>query len=234
MDHRSRRFLTRDEARAFYDRFGSKQDWQRWYEGAAIRELRKYGGFEEAHAVLELGCGTGAFATELLEHDLPTTARYLGMDSSSTMVALARKRLVRFENRAEVFQTDGSLTFAFPDASFDRFVSNYVLDLLSPDDIHQVLAEAYRLLKPDGRLCAVSLTHGSTWVSRVVIWVWNQIHRLHPRLVGGCRPLQLPDFLDERQWRIDYHNVVTAFGIPSEIMVASKRVNSREPDKGIL
>ena len=82
----SRRFLTREEARAFYDRFGSKQDWQRWYEGAAIRELRTHGGFEMSGSVIELGCGTGAFAEELLEHDLPTTARYLGMDSSSTMV----------------------------------------------------------------------------------------------------------------------------------------------------
>ena len=135
----SRRFLTREEARAFYDRFGSKQDWQRWYEGAAIRELRTHGGFEMSGSVIELGCGTGAFAEELLEHDLPTTAQYLGMDSSSTMVALTRKRLARFESRAEILQTDGSLTFTFPDASFDRFVSNYVLDLLSPDDIQQVL-----------------------------------------------------------------------------------------------
>ena len=31
--------LTRDEARAFYDRFGSKQDWQSIYEGRALRDL---------------------------------------------------------------------------------------------------------------------------------------------------------------------------------------------------
>jgi hypothetical protein len=64
------------------------------------------------------------------------------------------------------------------------------------------------------------------WVF-VVIWVWNQIHRLNPRLVGGCRPVSLQDFLDEEQWQIDYHYVVTAFGIPSEVMVASKSVSER-------
>jgi ubiquinone/menaquinone biosynthesis C-methylase UbiE len=223
----SRRFLTRDEARAFYDRFGSKQDWQRWYEGVAIRELCTHGGFAEAHAFIELGCGTGAFAEELLEHDLPTTARYLGVDSSSTMVALTRKRLERFDDRAEVFQTDGSLTFDFPDASCDRWVSKDGREVLSPDDIHQVLVEAYRLLKPDGRLCVVGLTHGSTWVSRVVIGLWNIVHWLSPRLVGGCRPVSLQDFLDEKQWRIDYYNVVTVFGIPSEVVVASKCVEER-------
>jgi hypothetical protein len=45
--------------------------------------------------------------------------------------------------------------------------------------------------------------------------------------VGGCRPLQLTDFLNEERWQIDYHNVVTAFGIPSEIVVALKSVGER-------
>ena len=31
--------LSKEEARAFYDRFGSKQDWQRLYEGQAIQGL---------------------------------------------------------------------------------------------------------------------------------------------------------------------------------------------------
>jgi ubiquinone/menaquinone biosynthesis C-methylase UbiE len=222
-----RRFLTRAEARAFYNRFGSKQDRQQWYEGAAIQDLLRHGGFEMASAVIEFGCGTGAFAEELLERYLTTTAQYLGMDSSSTMVALTQKRLARFDSRAEIVLTDGSLTLALPDASFDCFVSNYVLDLLSPQDIRQVLEEAYRLLRPNGRLCVVSLAYGRTWVSRVVTWVWDAVHRLNPRLVGGCRPLQLPDSLNEEQWQIDYHNVVTAFGIPSEVMVTSKSVGER-------
>jgi ubiquinone/menaquinone biosynthesis C-methylase UbiE len=217
-----RRFLTRDETRAFYNRFGSKQDRQHWYESPATTDLLKHGGFETAMAVFELGYGTGAFAAELLEHVLSTTARYVGVDSSTTMVALTRQRLARWADRAEVLSTDGALTFGFPDASYDRFVTNYVLDLLSPEDIHQVLLEAYRLLTPTGRLGVVSLTCGRSWLSRVVTWLWNSVHWLHPRLVGGCRPLQLQAFLDEERWRIDYHRVVTAFGVSSEVVVASK------------
>jgi ubiquinone/menaquinone biosynthesis C-methylase UbiE len=229
-----RRFLTREEARAFYDRFGRKQDSQQWYESPATRDLLKHGGFETALSVFELGCGTGAFAEEILAHSLPQTARYCGVDISSTMVELTKKRLERFGSRAEVRLTDGVLTPVLPDASVDRFVANYVLDLLSPDDIRQVLTEAYRLLKPEGRLCMVSLTCGRKGVARMVTWFWSAVHRLHPKLVGGCRPLRLQDFLVEERWRLDYHRVVTAFGVASEVVVASKRVNGKEPDEGIL
>jgi ubiquinone/menaquinone biosynthesis C-methylase UbiE len=222
-----RRFLTRQEVRAFYDRFGRKQDKQHWYESPATQHLIKHGGFETAMAVFELGCGTGVFAEEILSHSLPKTAHYCGVDISSTMVELSRKRLARFEGRAEVLLTDGALKFALPDASVDRFVMNYVLDLLSPDDIRQVLTEAYRLLKPEGRLCVVSLTCGRKGVARLITWLWSTVHWLHPKLVGGCRSLRVQDFLDEEHWRLDYHHVVIAFGVASEVVVASKYGDNR-------
>jgi ubiquinone/menaquinone biosynthesis C-methylase UbiE len=224
----ARRFLTRAEARNFYNRFGSKQDRQQWYENPATRDLLEHAGFETAMAVCELGCGTGAFAEEVLAHYLANMACYCGVDISTTMVDLTRQRLARFESRAEVLLTDGSLKFAWPDASVDRFVTNYVLDLLSPDDIRQALVEAYRLLRPEGRLCVVSLTCGRTGVARLVTWLWDAVHWLHPRLVGGCRPLQLRAYLDAEHWRTDYNHVVTACGVPSEITVASKRVDRRQ------
>jgi ubiquinone/menaquinone biosynthesis C-methylase UbiE len=220
----SGRFLTRSELRAFYDRFGAKQDWQRFYEGPAMRHLVRKGEFEAAASVFEFGCGTGAFAEDLLANHLPKTASYLGMDISSTMVALARRRLARFKDRAEVRLTDGSVRFDQPDGSFDRFVSNYVLDLLSPDDIREVLDEAYRLLLPGGRLCLMSLTHGQSLPSRILIWAWSRVHRLRPSLVGGCRPVELREFVPRDRWRVDDDRVVSAFGIPSEILVATKVV----------
>jgi len=215
-------FLSREEVRSFYDRFGAKQDWQRFYEGPALRDLLLHGQFESAQSVFELGCGTGAFARALLEAHLPGTASYVGVDISSTIAGIARKRLDSFKGRAEVVITDGSLAFNYPDWSFDRFVSNYVIDLLPPEDIHQAIDEAYRLLVPGGRLCLVSLTFGSTIASRALTWAWGRIHKLNPRLVGGCRPVRLQDFLNKDRWRVDHCIVVSAFGIPSEVVVASK------------
>jgi ubiquinone/menaquinone biosynthesis C-methylase UbiE len=214
--------LSREQVRSFYNRFGAKQDWQRFYEGPAIRILLAHGGFEKANAVFELGCGTGRFADELLASYLPESAIYLCLDLSSTMVTLARNRLAKFGERVDVRLTDGSLKLPLPDLKFDRFVSNYVLDLLPPEDIEAVMEEAHRVLEPEGRLCLISLTYGNTLASQVVIWLWRRIFGFHPSLVGGCRPVKLLDFISEKRWQVVHHNSVITFGIPSEVIVARK------------
>ena len=124
--------LHREQVKSFYNRFGNKQDWQRFYEGSAIRDLLAHGGFEKANAVFELGCGTGRFAADLLRCHLPETATYRCFDLSSTMVILAGNRLAKYGDRARVHLTDGSPKLSLPDSQFDRFISNYVLDILPP------------------------------------------------------------------------------------------------------
>ncbi len=154
---------------------------------------------------------------------LPEEARYLAVDSSTTMVHLANVRLARFGNRVVVQQTDGSLQFETASGSYDRFVSTYVVDLLSVSDIATLLSEAHRLLTREGRLCLVSGTHGSTGLPRLLTGLWAAVHALRPALVGGCRPLELRTLLPTTHWQITYVNVVTAFGIPSEIVIAERR-----------
>ena len=218
------RMLTRQEVRAFYDRIGMWQDRQGFYEHLATSDLIAHAGFEEAKAVFEFGCGTGRFAAALLTHRLSEKAIYTACDLSATMVGFARERLTQFGARAQVQLTDGSLLLAAPDTAFDRFVASYVLDLLPLEDIAMLLAEARRILTSDGRLCLVSLTHGVTPLSRFVSSAWARLHRLRPGLVGGCRPIELLEFVAESQWEIDHRNVVTSFGIPSEVLVASKEL----------
>lgn len=214
--------LTREQIRNFYDRFGSLQDRQGFYEDVATRGLMAHAGFEQAKAVFEFGCGTGRFAADLLSHRLAETATYTGCDLSATMVGIARGRLAQFGVRAQVQQTDGTFNIAASEATFDRFVSNYVLDLLPSDDIGVLIAEALRVLTSDGRLCLVSGTHGVTPLSRFVSSAWAYVHRWRPGLVGGCRPIELLDFLDQRHWQVEYRNVVIGFGIPSEVVIARK------------
>jgi SAM-dependent methyltransferase len=223
------RMLTHQQAISFYNHLGAKQDWQAFFEVPATRDLIAHASFEIAQAVFEFGCGTGAFAEQVLTHHLSPQATYLAVDSSATMVRLARPKLARFGERVVVRQTDGSLHFGEVSGSFDRFVSNYVLDLLSVSDTAQLIDEAYRLLVADGRLCLVSLTRGATPLARLVIWSWTHLHALEPYLVGGCRPLELRDCLPDTRWRIDYMQVVTRFGVPSKVVAASKQSGE---DKG--
>jgi cyclopropane fatty-acyl-phospholipid synthase-like methyltransferase len=62
--------LTRKQTKAFYDRFGSKQEKQAFYEDPAIRVLIEQAHFDKAETIVEFGCGTGRFAKCLLADHL--------------------------------------------------------------------------------------------------------------------------------------------------------------------
>jgi ubiquinone/menaquinone biosynthesis C-methylase UbiE len=220
--------LTRFQARAFYDRFGKKQDTQAFYEDAALDDLIAHAAFEKAEKVFEFGCGTGRFASRLLARHLSFSASYLGIDLSKTMIAIAAQRVLAYKERARVTQSDGSMHFPLPDHSVDRVVSTYVLDLLPETDVRQAICEASRVLMTGGMLCLVSLTQGVTFTSRLFIALWSALFRLRPSLVGGCRPILLNSFFDQQSWSVNYRNVVIRFGVPSEVLIARPKNESND------
>jgi ubiquinone/menaquinone biosynthesis C-methylase UbiE len=215
--------LTPSQAQTFYDHFGKRQDTQAFYEDAALDELIAHAAFAQADSVFEFGCGTGRFAARLLAKHLPASATYLGIDISQTMIGIAQQRVAAYAERARVTQSDGAMRFPLPDHSVDRVVSSYVLDLLAESDIRQAIAEARRVLKPSGKVCLVSLTRGVSLSSRLVCAVWSAVFRMNASLVGGCRPIQLAAFFPQPNWTIEYHQVITQFGVPSEVLIASPK-----------
>lgn len=216
------RTISRDEARRYYDRAGRMQDRQAFYEDGALAALVKNADFASAGAVFELGCGTGRFAALLLERHLRSEARYVGIDLSGTMIAIARERLKPFSGRAEVHQTDGSFDFAGFGGPFDRAVATYVFDLMSEDDIRAALAGIHSALGKGGLLCAAGLTRGIGVASNAASSLWTWVFRINPRLVGGCRPIQLVEMLAPETWRIVHREVVVNAAIPSEVVIAER------------
>jgi len=210
--------ITPAQARRFYDRFGRAQDLQ-FYEDRAFDRLLSLGAFDRAESVFELGCGTGRFAARLLPQ-LPAGARYVGQDVSETMVRICRERFGKTEPRAEL-RCGGELWLPDDDASFDRFVATYVLDLMPPDTINEVLNEAGRVVRPDGLLCVVALTHGEGRLSRWLSRAWERIATLRPEWVGGCRPIEVAPRLGGA-WRIEHRELVTVMAITSEVVVARR------------
>jgi ubiquinone/menaquinone biosynthesis C-methylase UbiE len=206
-----------------YDRIGRIQDWQRFYEGPAVADLVAHADFEHARSVFELGCGTGAMALTLLDEVLPGDATYSGVDVSTRMVQLASERLAQFDDRATVHLVDGRPPLPGQSDRCDRFVAFYVFDLLAEPLARELLAEAERLLTADGKLCLVSLTHGTTGPSRAVCSVWNRAWRLAPAMLGGCRPIDLLPLLD--RWEIEHTLTITAWAVPSQIVVATRPGN---------
>jgi len=215
------RTLTHEEARAYYDSFGAKQDSQIFYEGPAIKKLIANGHFDQATSVFEFGFGTGRFAQELITECLPPDAIYCGTDISSTMIQLATERLKSFGPRALITLATANVDIPVGDDSIDRFVSTYVFDLLPQASAQKVLGEAHRTLQSNGLLCLVGITEGTTSTSRTVMNIWGWIFSQKPSIVGGCRPTRLAELLPATHWQIRYRSVVVAWGIASEVVIAS-------------
>ena len=214
--------LSHKEARRVYDRIGAGQDTQAFYEDAATEDLVRHGEFGSASAVFEFGCGTGRFAQTLLREHLGATAIYRGVDVSPKMITLATQRLSDVGERARVTLTDGGPPATEGTDSFDRFVSNYVFDLLSEADIAAVLSEAHRMLRPGGLLCLTSLAPPRNALSRAIMGIWSLLHRLNPKLVGGCRPIDLRTIVAKGPWKLRHHRALAPFGVPSEVVIAER------------
>lgn len=214
------RVLTHEEARTFYDGFGATQDKQGWYEDAALALVKKHGAFAAANNVLEFGCGTGKLAQELLADYLPDSATYLGLDISEAMISIATSRLTEHADRAGARVSPGAIALPVADSSVDRVVACYVIDLLSPEDTATFISEARRALQPGGLLCLASLTTGKGLLPRLVSGAWAGVHKLNPKLVGGCRPVEMQPLLSGSQWNINFTQVVRPYSISSEVVIA--------------
>ena len=104
---------------------------------------------DEEATVADLGCGTGQFAATVA----PYVARVLAIDESAAMLAAARRRLAPHEN---VVLRQGDLeALPLEDGEADLAVLLLVLHHLS--EPAAALAEAARVVKPDGRLLVVDM-----------------------------------------------------------------------------
>jgi ubiquinone/menaquinone biosynthesis C-methylase UbiE len=217
--------LTRKELRQIYDRVGTWQDAQSFYEGPAVDRLLDHGDFGRARSVVEIGCGTGALARQLLADRCPETTTYEAVELSPIMADLARRRLKPWKDRVRIRSTAGAPPLERRDASADRIVIAYVLDLMSESEIRWLLREARRVLRPGGLLCTCGLAPGQSRLARIVEVLWRIVFAIRPSLVGGCRPLNVRPLLGSG-WTVQHHDHVCAYGITSEVLVASPRRSS--------
>ena len=214
--------LSHGEARRVYDRIGRLIDTPALCEYVATRDLADHGQFDSAERVFEFGCGTGRFAKHLLRRRLGPRVTYRAVDLSPRMVALARSRLSAFGDRVEIILSDGHAPSWEPSGSYDRFVSTFVFDLLSESDIAGVLIEAHRMLRPGGLLCLAGLSTACGPMSRASMSVWSFLHKRSPRIVGGCRSIQLTPFVEEDRWRMVHRRHLAPAGIPFEVVIAER------------
>jgi SAM-dependent methyltransferase len=110
------------------------------------KELIALVGIGRGDRVLDIGCGTGRLAAFAVER-VGAEGRIVGIDPAPPRIQVAqRRRDARLEFRIGHAQDLSQ----FPDATFDAAYMNSVLKWI--DDRPKALGEAYRVLKPRGRL----------------------------------------------------------------------------------
>lgn len=100
--------------------------------------------------VLEIGSGTGTLALLCAQKG----ANVLGIDVSPTMIALAQAKAAKAQlpGRMQFREMDLTEMDQLPDSSFDVVVTTLVFSELSEVEQLFALREAWRLLRPEGRL----------------------------------------------------------------------------------
>ena len=164
----------------FYDRtFGALVHRR---QSRAIEELK----VKPGDRVLDLGVGTGL---SLLKY--PAGADVVGVDLSGGMLNRAAEKLAEADRtNVSLVQADAMHT-PFADDSFDHVMISHVISVVS--DPNRLLAEAKRIVKPDGRI--VVLNHFQShqpvvgWLERVMnpLFVkigWRSDLTLHECLQG--------------------------------------------------
>jgi SAM-dependent methyltransferase len=109
--------------------------------------LEREVGLGAEDVVLEIGCGVGRLAPEIA----PRVKEWIGTDISANMLAHARRRLVAHPNVRLLELADVGLS-EVPPSSIDVVYSTVVFMHLYEWDRYRYVAEAFRVLKPGGRL----------------------------------------------------------------------------------
>jgi arsenite methyltransferase len=154
------------------------------------REVLRLLALTAGEAVLDVGSGPGLLAVDMARAVGPA-GRVCGIDVSDSMLTLARGRAVPAGAAPVEYRHGGADAVPYPDGSFDVAVCTQVLEYVA--DIPAALAEAFRVLRPGGRLLVMDTDWDSiVWHStdpdrmRRILLTWDQhlVDPFLPRTLG--------------------------------------------------
>lgn len=146
--------------------------------------------------LLDVGCGTGNEVLALAELVGPA-GQVIGLDSSATMIAEARRRAVGSRLPVAFFAGDAQ-RLDFPDGGFDGCRVERVLQHL--DNPRQALAEMVRVARSGARIVAIEPDHGTETIAEADPAITRRILRWRCGYFrSGTIGRHLPALFKERQ-----------------------------------
>ncbi|TMS52120.1 class I SAM-dependent methyltransferase [Mycobacterium sp. DBP42] len=142
--------IAAEYARAFAGQFDDRP-----LDRAMLRSFAELVSHDGGKTVLDVGCGPGDAAAELAACGL----RAAGVDGSSAMVSLARKRCPELR-----FQTADMFDLPYPAGSFDAVCAWYSIIHTPAETLPELFTEFRRLLSAPGWLLLGFQTDGDTAV----------------------------------------------------------------------
>lgn len=173
--------------------------------GAGTTEfLLKHVGINPEDVVLEIGCGVGRVGKHLAAH----CRRWIGTDVSPNMLRFAGERLRDFAD-VELVEISGSDLRPVADEAIDVVYSTVVFMHLESWDRYAYVKEAFRVLRPGGKLYVdnANLCSDAGWA----------IFETHAQFAPAQRPDHItvcstPEELREYLRRAGFENIQTQPG----------------------
>ncbi len=212
--------------KSFYDRMAGGYDALCDRNEHAAREAGLMAlAVQPGERVLEIGYGTGHSLVELATF-AGGGGHVDGVDVSDGMRTVAAKRIDRAGLSDRVTLAVAPVPpLPYADAMFDVVSMSFTLELFPLETISIVLAEIRRVLKPTGRLGAVSMSlvkpgEKDSTLEHTYKWM----HRHFPHIVD-CQPIDVEGSLTRAGFKISSSNRIMIWTMPVAIVVGAVERN---------
>jgi ubiquinone/menaquinone biosynthesis C-methylase UbiE len=94
---------------------------------------------------------------------------------------------------------------------------NFMFDLVHFNQMDKIISEFKRVLKRNGKLILINMTKSESFGGGL----YENVYRLSPRFLGGCRGVRMTDLLTRHGFKIEVREYVQQMLFPSEVIIAS-------------